>query len=71
MEAFHYISSEILTLEVLHKILTENRHSQSKFDYVSGQIVEVTQKLNNFQTFVEKFRVTMSEMNMKIQKLGI
>lgn len=52
------------------KILNENRHSQTKFDYVSGQIVEVTQKLSNFQAFVEKFRVTMSEMNMKIQKLA-
>lgn len=52
-----------------HKILAENCNSQAKFDGVSTQIVEVTHKINNFQTFVEKFRVMMSEINMKLQKL--
>jgi hypothetical protein len=54
----------------LSKVLTENFQSQAKFDSVSGQIVEVTQKLSSSQNFIEKTRVQISEIMMKLQKLS-
>lgn len=52
------------------KILTETFHSQGKYDLISSQIIEMSQKLNSCQMFNEKSRISMSEITMKLQKLS-
>ena len=52
------------------KILTETFHSQAKYDSISSQVLEISQKLNSCQMFNEKSRISTSEITMKLQKLS-